>query len=249
MQELLAEAPSTYHHSIVVGNLVESAAEAVGVNPLLARVSAYYHDIGKIKMPEYFIENQTGDVSRHESIAPRMSALVLISHVKEGVELAKAHNLPSVLIDIIREHHGTSIQRYFYQKAKEEYENDNTSPPVLEEDFRYPGPKPKTRVAALVHMADAVEAASRTLTDPTPEKISTLIDRIVNNRLIDGQLDECELTLKDIREIKTHFIFILRSIYHKRITYPGFEIEDEDTDKKPAAVSKTGQKTPGDNGQ
>lgn len=242
MQELLAEAPSTYHHSIIVGNLVESAAEAVGVNPLLARVSAYYHDIGKIKMPEYFIENQTGEVSRHESIAPRMSALVLISHVKEGIELAKRYNLPQSLIEIIQQHHGTSIQNYFFQKAKEMHENDKEFPPPLEEDFRYPGPKPRTRVAALLHMADAIEAASRTLTEPTPEKISTLIDRIINNRIIDGQLDECELTLKDIREIKIHFVFILSSMYHKRIVYPGFEIEDEDTDKKPATVSKAGQK-------
>jgi putative nucleotidyltransferase with HDIG domain len=242
MQELLAEAPSTYHHSIVVGNLVESAAEAVGVNPLLARVSAYYHDIGKIKMPEYFIENQTGDISRHESIAPRMSALVLISHVKEGIELAKQHRLPQALIDIIEQHHGTSIQSYFYQKAKEIYESDNTSPPVQEEDFRYPGPKPKTRVAALIYMADSVEAASRTLSEPTPPKLSALIDRIINSKIIDGQLDECELTLKDIREIKTHFVFILSSIYHKRIKYPEFEMKNEDTDNKPATVSKTGHK-------
>ncbi len=242
MQELLAEAPSTYHHSVVVGNLVESAAEAVGVNPLLARVSAYYHDIGKIKMPEYFVENQTGDISRHESIAPRMSALVLISHVKEGVELAKQHNLPQALIDIIEQHHGTSIQSYFYQKAKEIHESDNTTPPVQEEDFRYPGPKPKTRVAALIYMADSVEAASRTLAEPTPPKLSALIDRIVNNKIIDGQLDECELTLKDIREIKTHFVFILSSIYHKRIKYPDFEIENEDTDTKPAAVPEAGDK-------
>lgn len=238
LQELLAEAPSTYHHSIVVGNLVESAAEAVGVNPLMARVSAYYHDIGKIKMPEYFVENQTGSVSRHEKMSPRMSSLVLVSHVKEGVELAKQYNLPKTIIDIIQQHHGTSIQTYFWQKAKELHEADKTSPPPIEEDFRYPGPKPKTNVAALIHMADAVEAASRTLAKPTPEKISALIDRIVNNRIIDGQLDECELTLKDIREIKTHFVFILSSMFHKRINYPGFEIEDEDTDKKPAAVSE-----------
>ncbi len=249
MQELLAEAPSTYHHSIVVGNLVESAAEEVGVNPLLARVSAYYHDIGKIKMPEYFVENQTGAVSRHESIAPRMSAMVLISHVKEGVELAKKYKLPQAIIDIIQQHHGTSIQSYFHQKAKEISENDSTAPPVTEDDFRYPGPKPKTRVAALIHMADAVEAASRTLKEPTPPKISALIDRIVNNRIIDGQLDECELTLKDIREIKTHFVFILSSIYHKRITYPGFDIENEDTDKKPAAVSEAGQEKDRGNGK
>ncbi|MBI4843404.1 MAG: HD domain-containing protein, partial [Nitrospirae bacterium] len=167
-------------------------------------------------------------------------ALVLISHVKEGVELAKQHNLPQPIIDIIQQHHGTSVQSYFFQKAKELHEKEKTLPPAAEDDFRYPGPKPKTRVAALIHMADAVEAASRTLTDPTPTKISAMIDRIINNRIIDGQLDECELTLKDIREIKINFVFILSSIYHKRINYPAFEREDEDINKKPAAASNAG---------
>jgi len=235
MRELLVEAPGTYHHSIIVGNLAESAAEAVGVNPLLARVSAYYHDIGKIKMPEYFIENQIGSVSKHDSLAPRMSTLILLSHVKEGVELAKQHKLPQVIIDIIQQHHGTSIQTYFYQKAKEQY--DKNGPPVIEEDFRYPGPKPQTRVAALVLMADAVEAASRVLTDPTPARVSALVDRIINHCFLDGQLDNCELTLKDIREIKSHFVYLLTSMYHKRVNYPGFEIKDEDSHKESAKVS------------
>jgi hypothetical protein len=235
MRELLVEAPGTYHHSIIVGNLAESAAEAVGVNPLLARVSAYYHDIGKIKMPEYFIENQIGSVSKHDNLAPRMSTLILISHVKEGVELAKQHKLPQVIIDIIQQHHGTSIQTYFYQKAKEQH--DKNGPPVIEEDFRYPGPKPQSRVAALVLMADAVEAASRVLTDPTPARVSALVDRIINHCFLDGQLDNCELTLKDIREIKSHFVYLLTSMYHKRVNYPGFEIKDEDSHKEPAKVS------------
>jgi hypothetical protein len=233
MRELLVEAPGTYHHSIVVGNLVESAAEAVGVNPLLARVGAYYHDIGKIKMPEYFIENQVIPVSKHDRLAPRMSSLILISHVKEGVELAKKHKLPQPVIDIIQQHHGTSIQTYFYEKAKEMHERD-PSVPVSEEDFRYPGPKPKTRVAALILMADAVEAASRVLTDPTPSRVSALVERIINHCFIDGQLDECELTLKDIREIKVYFVYLLTSMYHRRIDYPGFEIKDEGAYKEPA---------------
>jgi putative nucleotidyltransferase with HDIG domain len=234
MRELLVEAPGTYHHSIIVGNLAEAAAEAVGVNPLLARVSAYYHDIGKIKMPDYFIENQIASVSKHDKLAPRMSSLILLSHVKEGVELAKKHNIPQVIIDIIQQHHGTSIQTFFYQKAKEQHDK---IAPLSEEDFRYPGPKPHSRVAALVLMADAVEAASRVLTDTTPARVSLLVDRIINHCFIDGQLDNCELTFKDIREIRSHFVYLLTSMYHKRINYPGFEIKDESTDKKPAKAS------------
>lgn len=234
MRELLVEAPGTYHHSIIVGNLAESAAEAVGVNPLLARVSAYYHDIGKIKMPDYFIENQIVSVSKHDKLAPRMSSLILLSHVKEGVELAKKHKLPPVIIDIIQQHHGTSVQTFFYQKAKEQHDKIT---PLTEEDFRYPGPKPQSRVAALVLMADAVEAASRVLTDTTPARVSLLVDRIINHCFIDGQLDNCELTLKDIREIRTNFVYLLSSMYHRRIDYPGFEIKDEHTHKKPAKAS------------
>lgn len=230
MRNLLVEAPGTYHHSIIVGNLVEVAAEAVGVNPLLARVSAYYHDIGKIKMPEYFIENQSISISRHEKLAPRMSSLILMSHVKEGVELARQHKLPESIINIIQEHHGTSVITYFYQKAKEQ--RGNALSPPAEDDFRYPGPKPQSRVAALVLMADAVEAASRTLTDPIPTRISALVDRIIDHFFLDGQLDDCELTLKDLREIRSHFVYLLTSMFHKRINYPGFEIKDEDSDKK-----------------
>ncbi|MBI5665993.1 MAG: HDIG domain-containing protein [Nitrospirae bacterium] len=234
MRELLVEAPGTYHHSIIVGNLAEAAAEAVGVNPLLARVSAYYHDIGKIKMPDYFIENQIASVSKHDNLAPRMSSLILLSHVKEGVELAKKNNLPPMIVDIIQQHHGTSIQTFFYQKAKEQQDNITL---LREEDFRYPGPKPQTRVAALVLMADAVEAASRVLTDTSPARVSLLVDRIINHCIIDGQLDNCELTLKDLREIKTHFVYLLTSMYHKRINYPGFDINNEHIDKKPAKAA------------
>jgi len=236
MRELLVEAPGTYHHSIIVGNLAEAAAEAVGVNPLLARVSAYYHDIGKVKMPEYFIENQIASVSKHDKLAPRMSSLILLSHVKEGVELARKHKLPEVIVDIIQQHHGSSVQTFFYQKAKEQHDKVQ---PLTEEDFRYPGPKPQSRVAALVLMADAVEAASRVLTDTSPARVSLLVDRIINHCFIDGQLDNCELTLKDIREIRTHFVYLLTSMYHKRIKYPGFEIENEDTHQKQPTVSSS----------
>ncbi len=240
MRSLLVEAPGTYHHSIIVGNLVESAAEAVEVNPLLARVSAYYHDIGKIKMPEYFVENQSMPVSRHEKLAPRMSSLILMSHVKEGVELARKHKLPEAVINTIQEHHGTSVMTYFYEKAKEQRGDSLT--PLTESDFRYPGPKPQTRVAALVLMADAVEAASRAeLSDPTPARISELVDKIINRFFLDGQLDSCELTLKDLREIKSHFVFLLASMFRKRIHYPGFEIKDEHSDKQPAEISQDRQ--------
>jgi putative nucleotidyltransferase with HDIG domain len=234
MKSLMVTAPGTYHHSVIVGNLVESAAEEVGANPLLARVSAYYHDIGKIKMSDYFIENQSGSVSKHDKLTPHMSSMIIVNHVKEGVELARQYNLPEPIIDIIEQHHGTMLVSYFYQKAKEQTEN---AIPV-EEDFRYHGPKPQTRVAALVMMADAVEAASKVLTDPTPARISSLVDRIINHIFLDGQLDECELTLKDIHEVKKRFSYILTGIFHKRIDYPGFDFTDENLYKQPAKTHK-----------
>ncbi len=221
MKALMINAPGTYHHSVIVGNLVESAAEAVGVNPLLARVSAYYHDIGKIKMPEYFVENYSGTLSKHEKLTPHMSSMIIGSHVKEGIELARQHKLPQSIIDIIQQHHGTGLMTYFYQKAKDQHFGDS------EEDYKYAGPKPQTRVAALVMMADAVEAASRVLSDPTPARITALVDRIINHIFLEGQLDECELTLKDISEIKRHFSYILTGILHKRVDYPGFDFSEE----------------------
>lgn len=235
MKSLMITAPGTYHHSVIVGNLVESAAEVAGVNPLLARVSAYYHDIGKIKMPEYFVENQGGGPSKHEKLTPHMSSMIITSHVKEGVELARQAKLPQTVIDIIGQHHGSALITYFYQKAKE---LDQAHDPSIEE-YKYPGPKPQTRVAALVMMADAVEAASRVLNDPTPARITALVDRIINHIFLDGQLDECELTLKDISEIKKRFTYILTGIFHKRIDYPGFDFNDGTSDKEPAKVEKT----------
>jgi putative nucleotidyltransferase with HDIG domain len=223
MKNLMITAPGTYHHSVIVGNLAESAAEAVGVNPLLTRVSAYYHDVGKLKMPEYFVENYSGTVSKHGKLTPHMSAMIICSHVKEGVELLRQYKLPQSIIDIIQQHHGTSLMTYFYQKAKDQ--DSGNQPP--EEEYKYPGPKPQTRVAALVMMADAVEAASRVLTDPTPARIVALVDRIINHIFLEGQLDECELTLKDISEIKKHFSYILTGILHKRVDYPGFDFSEE----------------------
>ena len=235
MKNLMITAPGTYHHCVIVGNLVESAAEAVDANPLLARVSAYYHDIGKIKMPDYFIENQSGSVSKHEKLTPHMSSMIIVNHVKEGVELAKQYKLPEPVIDIIKQHHGNMLVSYFYQKAKEKQEESSPA----EEDYKYPGPKPQTRVAALVMMADAVEAASKVLTDPTPARITSLVDRIINHIFLDGQLDECELTLKDIHEIKRRFSFILTAIFHKRIDYPGFDFSDEGLYKESSKADKS----------
>ncbi|UCG77310.1 MAG: HDIG domain-containing protein [Nitrospirota bacterium] len=240
MRNLLIAAPGTYHHSIIVGNLVEAAAEAVDVNPLLARVTAYYHDIGKVKMPEYFVENQAGSVNKHDKLSPHMSSMILISHVKEGIELAKQFKLPKMVMDIIEQHHGTNLITYFYQKAKSDTGED---PP--EEEYRYPGPRPQSRVAALVMLADAVEAASRVLKDPTSSRIEALVDKMVNHVFLDGQLNECELTLKDISLIKKHFTFVLTGIFHRRIDYPGF---DFDVEKKPGSREGSGDGG-GDKGQ
>ncbi|HEY6839142.1 MAG TPA: HDIG domain-containing metalloprotein, partial [Geobacteraceae bacterium] len=218
LRELMIRAPGTYHHSVLVGNLVEAAAETISANPLLARVAAYYHDVGKISKPLYFIENVGGGENRHDKLSPSMSALILISHVKEGVELAKEHRLGVPIINIIRQSHGTGLITFFFQKAKNQAEADGKS--VEERDFRYPGPKPQTREAGLVLLADCVEAASRTLSDPTPARIQGMVQKIINNIFTDGQLDECELTLKNLHEIAKSFNRVLSGIYHHRIDYP-----------------------------
>ncbi len=218
LRELMVRAPGTYHHSVLVGNLVEAAAEAISANPLLARVAAYYHDIGKTSKPFYFIENVGQMDNRHDRLAPSMSALILTSHVKEGVELARKHRLGQPIIDIIRQSHGTGLITFFYEKAKKLAAT--TGKEIDEREFRYPGPKPQTREAGLVLLADHVEAASRTLADPTPARIQGMVQKIINNIFIDGQLDECELTLKNLHEIAKSFNRILVGIYHQRIDYP-----------------------------
>ncbi len=227
MQELMMQAPGTHHHSIIVGNMVEAAAKSIGANPLLAKVAGYYHDIGKIKKPLYFIENQFDCENRHEKLAPSMSSLILISHVKEGVELARQHKLGRDIIDIIRQHHGKSFISFFYNKAVECREKAKTQnvkghelPPINMDDYRYPGPKPQTKEAGLVMLADVVEAACRSLTEPTPARIQGMVNRLINNIFIDGQLDECELTLKDLHHMAKHFNQILATVHHKRIEYP-----------------------------
>jgi len=217
LRELVLRAPGSYHHSIVVGNLAETAAEAIGANPILARVSSYYHDIGKSKKPQYFIENQPEGENKHDKLSPSMSSLILISHVKEGMEMAKKYKLPTVITDFIPQHHGTSLIKYFYDKAK-----GKTNPElqtINEEDFRYPGPKPQTREAGIVMLADAVEAASMTLTDPTPARIRGMVQKIINNIFTDQQLDECMLTLKDLHQIAKNFNLVLGGTFHHRIDY------------------------------
>ncbi|TLM61157.1 MAG: HDIG domain-containing protein [Deltaproteobacteria bacterium] len=246
LRELMIQAPGTYHHSIIVGNLAEAAAETIGANPLLARVAAYYHDIGKAKKPLYFIENVGGGENKHDKLSPSMSALILMSHLKDGVEMAKEHRLGGILVDIIHEHHGTSLMKFFYDRAKQREERE-----VDEHDYRYPGPKPQTREAAVIMLADAVEAASRTLTDPTPARIQGMVQKIINNIFIDGQLDECELTLKDLHNIAKSFNRVLGGIFHQRIDYPepvskergdkGAKKNGEDRDRKPAEEGEAAQ--------
>ena len=239
LKDLVLQAPGTYHHSIIVGSLAEEAAKSIAANPLLARVSAYYHDIGKLKKPLYFIENAGGMENRHDHLSPSMSSLILISHVKDGLELALENRLGDRIANIIRQHHGTTLISYFYQKAKEKENPEMDS--IDEGDFRYPGPKPQTKEAGIVMLADAVEAASRTLLEPTPSRIKGLVQRITNNIFLDGQLEECELTLKDLQKIEEGFSRILTAIFHQRIDYPlsppsesQKKRNDEDMDKKPA---------------
>ena len=215
LRKLMIEAPGTYHHSVIVGSLVEAAASEIGANHLLAKVCGYYHDIGKVKKPLYFIENQKAGKNKHDKLAPSMSSLILIAHVKDGVEIARENKLGQVIADTIRQHHGTSLIKYFYEKARQRRGEDA----VNIDDFRYPGPKPQTREAGLVMLADVVEAASRTLDNPTPSRIQGLVQNLINNIFSDGQLDECELTLKDLHKIAKSFNQILNGIHHHRIEY------------------------------
>ncbi len=218
LKELFVSAPGSYYHSMMTATLAEAAASSIHANPLLSRTGSYYHDIGKIKMPDYFIENQANMANKHDKLLPSMSSLIIISHVKEGRELAKAYKIPDKIINIIEQHHGTSLVKFFYEKAKEKNGID-----IKEEEFHYHGPKPQIRETGIVMLADAVEAASRTLKEPNPAQIKAMVEKIVNNKFMDGQLDECTLTLHDINEIKKSFIKILVAIFHKRVDYPGFK--------------------------
>ncbi len=216
LQRMILEAPGTYHHSLIVGNLSDTACTTIGANGLLARIGSYYHDIGKLQKPEYFIENQQIKKNLHDQLSPTMSKMIIMNHIKEGLDLAKKYSLSPALWDFIQQHHGSSLVYYFYRRALEGREEDEE---VTEEGFRYPGPKPNTKETAIVLLADSVEAATRTLKDPTPIKIEEVVHKVINNKFIDGQLDECELTLKDIEKISNVFTKILNGIYHSRVNY------------------------------
>ena len=223
LQELVRRAPGTYSHSMSVASISEKAAEAIGANGLLCRVAAYFHDCGKMIKPEYFIENvPSGAESRHESLSPAMSTLVIIGHVKDGVDLAERHNLPQVLTDFIEQHHGTTLVEYFYREAQKRAEADD-EPSIDEAGFRYPGPKPQTREAACMMLADCCESASRTLTDPTAKRIAALVESLTMKRLLDGQFEECEMTLAEINQVRAAVSKSLTAMYHGRVKYPDAE--------------------------
>ena len=220
LQELVRRAPGTHNHSITVGAIAESAAERIGAHALLVRIGAYFHDIGKMLKPHYFVENQLGGANRHVNLAPAMSTLIIIGHVKDGVDLGRQHHLPDRIIDLIEQHHGTTLVEYFYHEANRRSEGNPDAAHVLESAFRYPGPKPQSKEAGILMVADAVESASRTLSEPTPARIENLVRELIDKRLRDGQFDECGLTLKEIGEIRESLIKSLIGIYHGRVKYP-----------------------------
>jgi len=217
LRELSLKAPGTFHHSLVIGSLAESAAESIKANTLLARVGAYYHDIGKVKKPEYFADNQMGMRNPHDKLSPKLSALIISSHVKDGMVIAKREKLPKPIIDIIAEHHGKTLISYFYNKALEL----NPKQKIEETDFRYPGPRPGTKEAAIVMLADSVEAAARSLENPTPSRLKGIIRQIATNRFNETELDDSDLTMKELHRIGESFLPILVGIFHQRPEYPG----------------------------
>lgn len=236
LHRLAIEAPGTYHHSLVVANLSQSASDGIGANGLRARVCSYYHDIGKLTKPDFFTENMQLQDNPHDDLTPNMSTLIITSHVKEGVSLALLHKLPQPVQDVIMEHHGTGVVIYFHHKARRQIELDleqgngsHDVPTKIEEgDFRYPGPKPQTRESAIISLADGVESASRSLSKATPAAIESLVEEIVSDRVSDGQLDDCELTFTELAKIKKSFIFTLAGMHHARIAYP----KDENSSPK-----------------
>src|SRR6201984_1832923 len=243
LRRMTIEAPGTYHHSLVGANVAEVAAESIGANATLCRVCSYFHDVGKLVKPEYFTENMNFERNPHDDLAPTMSALIILAHVKEGVDLALKYKLNQQIIDIIQEHHGTSLVYYFYQRALQQQEDaraggkimnirEEDIPEVQEESFRYPGPKPQTKESAIVSRADIVESASRSLEKPTPQKIEQLVNELIEERIADGQLDECDLTLGELKVIAERFRFTLMTMLHSRIAYPKpesrFTPSDED---------------------
>jgi putative nucleotidyltransferase with HDIG domain len=218
LQELVRRAPGTYNHSINVASLGEHAADAIGANGLLVRVGAYFHDIGKMFKPGYFVENQQDQVNRHESLMPAMSTLIIIAHVKDGADLARQHHLPEPIVDFIEQHHGTTLVEYFYHRANQRSEENGEEVP--ESSYRYPGPKPQTKEAGVLMLADAAEGAARVLVEPNPARLQDLVHEIVMKRLHDGQFDECGLNLRELRTIEDSLVKSLTAVYHGRVKYP-----------------------------
>jgi putative nucleotidyltransferase with HDIG domain len=256
LRRMTIEAPGTYHHSLVVANLAEAAGEGIGANATLCRVCAYFHDIGKLVKPEYFTENMNFERNPHDDLAPTMSALIILAHVKEGVDLALKHKLNRQIIDIIQEHHGTSLVYYFYQRAIQQQEDaraggkimnirEEDIPEVREESFRYGGPKPQSKESAIVSLADMVESASRSLEKPTPQKIEVLVNELIEERIADRQLDDCDLTLGELKVIAERFRFTLATMLHSRIAYPkqarlfSPRDDDDEDDQRPDVMAET----------
>jgi putative nucleotidyltransferase with HDIG domain len=219
LSKLAMRAPGTFKHSIDVGNLAVAAAEAVGANSLLARVGAYYHDIGKAEKPEYFIENQLRGTNKHDKLSPRLSATVIVAHVKDGIKLAEEHNLPAIVADFIPMHHGKTRVEYFYQQALERAKETDSE--INEADFRYPGPRPNTKETGILMIAEAIEAATRSLKNPNPQRIESLMDTIIESRIKGGELINCPLTFRDLEIIKGAMMPVLTGSMHERIEYPG----------------------------
>jgi putative nucleotidyltransferase with HDIG domain len=231
LRRLAAEAPGTYHHSIIVGSLAEAAAGAIGANILLVRVGAYYHDIGKLKNPEYYIENQFYTTSnKHETLSPSMSSLILASHVKDGLALADELKLVSEVRDLIPQHHGTRVMNFFYQKAKDA--SDGKERAVKKDDFRYPGPKPQSKEAAILMLADQMEAAARTLQNPSPSQIRSMTRRLIQSTIEDQQFDECDITMQELDNILRAFERVITGMHHHRIEYPGFDFNQGAEEKQ-----------------
>ncbi|HHQ0979116.1 TPA: HD family phosphohydrolase, partial [Listeria innocua] len=214
LKKILMKAPGTYHHSMMVANLAEACADKIGANSLLVRVGCFYHDIGKTLRPPYFVENQLQGINPHDRLTPEQSRDIILSHTKDGAEILKENHMPQPIIDIALQHHGTTLLKYFYYKAKE------TNPDVKEADFRYSGPKPQTKEIAIINISDSVEAAVRSSSEPTMAKITEIIDGIIKDRFLDGQFTECDITIKEIKIIRDTLIATLNGIYHQRIQYP-----------------------------
>jgi putative nucleotidyltransferase with HDIG domain len=244
LRELQQRAPGTYNHSLNVASISEAAADAIGADPLLTYVGGLYHDIGKMNKPEYFVENQSGGPNKHDKLSPAMSLLVIVGHVKDGLELAREFDLPRPLHHFIEAHHGTTLVEYFFERAKRQVldevgENGEAAPEPDEIEYRYPGPRPRTKEVAILMLADAVESATRSMAEPTPSRIDALVRDLAAKRLLDGQFDDCDLSLKELRTVADSISKSVASIYHGRIAYPS---DKKDKEEKKAEKSEKAEK-------